>query len=379
MDKFKSIDTTAIHAGVNNDPTTGAIVPPINLATTFERDPDGEYSRGYIYTRSENPNRDALEQALAALEGADGAIAFGSGMAAVFNILMTLRPGDHVVFPDDAYYQCRVILNDVLGPWGLTHSLADMSRIDKLEAAVRPETKLIWLETPSNPLLKIVDIQAAASLAKAAGALIVCDNTWGSPVLQNPLELGADAVMHSTTKYLAGHHDVLGGAVILNQACPLYDKLRTMQRLGGAVPSPFDCWLTMRGLQTLPLRVRAQAKAAAALAEFLNNRPEVDRVFYPGLADHPNHQIAARQMKDFGGMLSFLVKGGKKEALAVAAGLKLITRATSLGGAHTLLEHRASLEDANTPTPQNLLRMSIGLEAIEDLQADLDQALKAIR
>lgn len=372
-------ETAVLEHGLEIDPATGALAPPIHLSTTFERDPDGEYPRGYVYTRNENPNREALERSMASLEGAAGAMAFGSGMAAATALLITLSPGDHVLLPDDSYFQVRAIFEAVFTRWGLDHTVVDMSRLQEVEAALRPRTRLIWMETPSNPCLKIVDLKALAGLAQEIGAMTVCDNTWATGVLQRPLELGVEASLLSTTKYIAGHHDVLGGVVAIRAGSDLLDRLRTVQKLAGAVPSPFDCWLTLRGVQTLPLRIKAQTETAGVLARFLEGHPAVEKVFYPGLASHPGHDLAAAQMEGFGAMLSILVKGGQKEALAVTGRAEVITRATSLGGTHTLIEHRASLEGEDSPTPRNLLRISVGLEHPEDLMADLDRALKLDR
>ena len=375
------IETLAVHAGRRPDPATGAVMPPIHLSTTFERQADGSYTDGFVYTRSENPNRRDLETTLAALEGGAAltggaaALAFGSGMAAIAALLQALAPGDHIILPDDIYFGAGRLVREVLAPWGLQFSVVDMTDLAALAAAVRPNTRLVWVETPSNPLLKITDIAAAAQIAHGAGALLAVDNTWPSPLGQRPLELGADVVMHATTKYLGGHSDLLGGALILRTTGPLYDRIRTVQTLGGAVPSPFDCWLLLRSIRTLPYRMAAHSANAQRVAEFLAGHPAVAVVHYPGLASHPGHAIAARQMQRFGGMLSIQVHGGAPAAMAVAARVKLFTRATSLGGVESLIEHRASVEGPHTTTPPDLLRISIGLEHPDDLIADLDAAL----
>ncbi|MBP8292540.1 MAG: aminotransferase class I/II-fold pyridoxal phosphate-dependent enzyme [Caldilineaceae bacterium] len=379
MTKSTHIETIAVHAGRRPDPATGAVMPPIHLSTTFERQADGSYTDGYVYSRSENPNRRALEETLAALEGGAAALAFGSGMAATTALLQALAPGDHVVMPDDVYFGTGRLVREVLGQWGLQFSVVDMTDLAAVRSAMRPNTRLVWVETPSNPLLKITDITAVAELAHTAGALLAVDNTWPSPIGQRPFEHGADVVMHATTKYLGGHSDLLGGALILRERGPLLDRIRTVQTLGGAVPSPFDCWLLLRSIRTLPYRVRAHSANAQQVVEFLAGHPEVAAVHYPGLTTHPGHAIAARQMQLFGGMLSIQVHGGAAAAMTVAANVQLFTRATSLGGIESLIEHRASVEGPHTTTPADLLRISVGLEHPDDLIADLRVALAAIQ
>ncbi|MFO7167954.1 MAG: aminotransferase class V-fold PLP-dependent enzyme [Chloroflexota bacterium] len=371
----KNIETLAIHAGQDIDPTTGAVIPPIYLTTTFERAADGTFPHGYIYTRNGNPNRTMLERCLAALEGGAECAAFGSGLAAAQAIFQTLRPGDHVIAPDDAYHGVTRLLREIMAPWGLQYTQVDMSSPDAVRAAVRPNTRLVWIETPSNPLLKVADIAAIAEIAHEAGARCVVDNTWATPVQQRPLELGADMVLHATTKYLGGHSDVLGGAVVCREADEQFASVRFLQANGGAVPSPFDCWLVLRGIQTLAYRVRAHAEHAGKVARFLAGHPRIERVHYPGLETHPGHQVAARQMRGFGGMLSIEVRGGEPAAMAVAAKVQIITRATSLGGIESLIEHRASVEGPESRTPPSLLRISVGLEHPDDIIADLEQAL----
>lgn len=369
------IETLAIHAGHTPDPATGAVMSPIHLSTTFERAADGSYPSGYVYTRTANPNRHELEATLAALEGGAAAAAFASGLAATGAIFQALAPGDHVLFPDDVYFGAGRLLRELMAPWGLRYSIVNMADLDAVRAAVRPQTRLVWVETPSNPLLKITDIAAVAEIAHAAGARCAVDNTWPSPVGQQPLALGADLVMHATTKYLGGHSDVLGGAVVVREVDEFFERIRLVQTIGGAVPSPFDCWLLLRSLRTLPYRMRAHSANAQRVAEFLAEHPAVAAVHYPGLPTHPGHAVARRQMKLYGGMLSIQVRGGAEEAMAVAARVRLFTRATSLGGVESLIEHRASVEGAHTTTPANLLRLSIGLEHPDDLIADLAQAL----
>lgn len=372
------LETLAIHAGQSVDPSTGAVIPPIHLSTTFERAVDGSYPSGYVYTRAGNPNRTMLEQNLTALEGGADCAAFSSGQAAVMSIFQALQPGDHVVAPDDAYHGVTRLLRELMAGWGLSHTLVDMRDPANVAAAIQPNTRLVWVETPSNPLLKIADIAAIAAMAHAAGAACAVDNTWGTPVLQRPLELGADLSVHATTKYLGGHSDVLGGAVIARAAGPLFERIRFIQANGGAVPSPFDCWLVLRGIRTLAVRMREHSANAQRVAEFLAAHPKVERVYYPGLADHPGHAVAARQMRGFGGMLSVQVRGGEAAAAQFAAGVQIFTRATSLGGTESLIEHRYSVEGPHSTTPKNLLRVSVGLEHADDLIADLAQALDAV-
>ncbi len=369
------IETQAVHAGHLVDQATGAVMPPIYLSSTFERGIDGSYPHGYIYARSGNPNRDSLEQALAALEGGAAAAAFSSGSAATMSVFQALSPGDHVIAPSDVYHGTTKLLRDHFARWGLAATFVDMTDPAQVEAALQPNTRVVWVETPSNPLLKIVDVARISKLAHAAGALSVCDNTWATPVLQRPLDLGADLVMHSTTKYLSGHSDVTGGAVIARSAEGFFEGVRQVQTAGGAVPSPFECWLTLRGIRTLPYRMRGHSENAARVAAFLEGHPAVEAVHYPGLKGHPGHETAAKQMSQFGGMVSFQVKGDQDRAMAVAARVRIITRATSLGGVESLIEHRASIEGPGTRTPTNLLRLSVGLEHPDDLIEDLGQAL----
>ncbi|MGA2739255.1 MAG: aminotransferase class I/II-fold pyridoxal phosphate-dependent enzyme [Bryobacteraceae bacterium] len=370
------IETLAVHAGRRADPATGAIAPPIYLSTTFERARDGEYPLGFSYSRDGNPNRACLEECLAALEGGAEALAFSSGMAAANAVIQGLEPGDHIIAPDDVYYGLRRLIGEVFGKWRLDVSYVDMSDLDAVNAAVRPNTRLVWVETPSNPLLKITDLPAIAAIARRTDAVSVCDGTFATPILQRPLAWGIDMVVHSTTKYIGGHSDVLGGALISLHQNYLFERARKSQQIGGAAPSPFDCWLVLRGVDTLPCRVRAQAESAGRIAAFLKSHEAVEVVHYPGLAEHPGHAVAARQMTGFGGMLSMQLRGGRERAMQVAAHARIFTRATSLGGTHSLIEHRASVEGAHTRTPQNLLRISVGLENVEDLIGDLAQALQ---
>lgn len=373
------IETVAVKAGLEPEAGSRAIAAAITLSTTFERGEDGSYPGGFDYSRTGNPNRAALEAALAALEGGADAVAFPSGMAATFAVIFSLSPGDHVVAADDAYYGTGVLLREQFAERGVEASFVDMTDLDAVRAAMRPNTRLVWMETPSNPLIRVSDIEAIAGIARGGGALSCCDNTWATPLLQRPLELGTDLVMYSTTKYFGGHSDVTGGAVIVREPGKTLEALRGLQRDGGLVPSPFDAWLTRRGLESLAPRMAAHCSNARELARFLAAHPGVERVHYPGLEDDPGHALAVRQMSDFGGMLAFDVVGGREEAFAVAAAVKIIARATSLGGTHSLIEHRASVEGSTTRAPENLLRMSVGLEHIDDLKEDLAQALAATR
>jgi cystathionine gamma-synthase len=371
------IETQSIHAGRKVDAATGAIAPPIHLSTTYERDADGEYSRGYFYGRYGNPNRDAVEGALCEIEGGAEAAIFASGSTTIMTLLQALVAGDHVIAADDLYFGIRRLLTEIFGAWGLETSLVDMTDLAAVKAAVRPNTKLILIETPSNPLTKVTDIQAVADIAHAAGAYLACDSTFASPVLQRGFQHGADFVIHSMTKFIGGHHDVLGGIIIAKELNPLFERIRALQHIAGAVPSPFECWLVQRGLPTMAYRVRGHSENALRVAQFLETHPQIERVLYPGLASHPQHEIAQKQMTLFGGMMSALVKGSGEDALAVTGRVKVFTRATSFGSPHSLIEHRASVESGQTTTPPNLLRLSIGLEHIDDLLADLDQALSS--
>ena len=368
------IETLAVHAGHNIDPATGAVAAPIHLSTTFERDIEGTYSRGFMYTRNSNPNRDALERGVSMLEGGETAAAFGSGTAAAMALFQALAPGDHVLAHVDAYYGTSRLLREIFMRWGLEADFIDMSDLEEVKKALRPQTKLAWAETPSNPLLRIVDLAAVAEIVHGTGALCVCDNTW-APILQRPFELGGDLILHSTTKYFGGHCDVAGGIVVAKKDSEFFQRVQAIQYSGGAIPSPFDCWLILRGMRTLPWRMWAHSENGMKVAEFLAQHRKVEGVYYPGLRSHPGYEIARRQMSMFGGMLSFQVNGGGEAAMSVAAKTKIFTRATSLGGVESLIEHRASIEGPGTTSPENLLRLSIGLENADDLIEDLDQAL----
>ncbi len=368
-------DTLALHATHQPDPTTGAVVPPIHLSTTFARNEANDLIGPYTYTRPNNPTRESLERALALLEGGAVGMAFGSGQAATMAIFQALRPGDHVLLGTDAYYGTPALLEQVFHPWGLTYTRVDMRDLDAVQASLHENTRVVWCETPGNPMLTVTDLLTVSRLAHEAGAIVVADNTWATPVLQRPLDLNCDVVMHSTTKYISGHSDVLGGALVFKRDNAFTQRVRTLQSLSGAVPSPFDCWLTSRGLKTLGVRVRAQQATAQAVAEFLAGHPAIEQVHYPGLKTHADYALIQQQMNGPGAMLSVQVKGNATDAIRVIGKLQLFTRATSLGGVESLIEHRASVEGPNTHTPQNLLRLSIGLEHAEDLIADLARAL----
>lgn len=371
------IETLAIKSTQMTDSNAGAVASPIYLSTTYERETDGSYAHGYIYSRNDNPNRQLLEKSIALLENGQVGFAFASGMAATTALFQAFKSGDHIITPDDAYFATNVLIEEVFGGWGLSLTKVDMTDLTAIRQAIRPNTRLIWIESPSNPQLKISDIQAISELAHGVGALCAVDNTWATPIIQRPLDLGADIVMHSTTKYFGGHGDVLGGALVVKEDGCLASKLRNIQKLTGAVPSPFECWLVARGIKTLALRVKAQTANAKALADYLNQHPQIEAVHYPGLPSHPQYAIAQKQMSDTGAMLSVQIKGDAQNAMNITGKLALFTTATSLGGVESLIEHRKSIEGPTSLTPDNLLRVSVGLENIEDLIADWEQALES--
>jgi cystathionine gamma-synthase len=369
-------ETRVIHAGHRIDPATGSVSPPLYLSTTFARDPESVPVGGHTYIRDSNPNREQLEEALFPLEGGEAALVFASGMAAGMALLQALPPGSRVLFPDDVYYGFRAAAAEILPNWGIRSDFVAMGDLAALEAAILPETRLLWLETPSNPLLNVVDLKGAIALARGAGAVMtVVDNTFATPVLQRPIELGADVVLHSTTKYFGGHSDVQGGALVFARRDPLWERIGHQRHILGAVASPFNDWLVLRGVRTLACRMAAQSAGALAVARALETLPAVSAVHYPGLPSHPGHEIARRQMSGFGAMLSFRVADGREAALRAVGRARLFTRATSLGGVESLIEHRATSEGPGSRTPQELIRVSIGLEHPEDLVADLAQAL----
>ena len=363
-------ETLAIHKGNLITDQSKPVVQPITLSTTFEH---GNES-GILYTRASNPNRLALEELVSSLEKGADAAAFSSGNAAGTAVYQALGPGSHIIAPDDMYHGLHSSMT-VLFKGIHEVTFVDMSDLEAVKKAIRPNTRLFWVETPSNPLLKITDIRAIAALAKTQKALLVCDNTFATPVFQNPLLLGADIVMHSSTKYFGGHSDILGGILVTKEKNEFWEKIRTVQVVGGAVPSPVDCYWLTRSIRTLAYRMKGHAEHAMILSEFLSNHSKVEKVYYPGLKNHPGHEIAASQMSGFGGVVSFLVKGGAEEADLVVSRLNLFVNATSLGGVESLIERRASVEGPYTKTPPNLLRVSVGLEHTDDLLEDMNQAL----
>jgi len=371
-------ETRAIHVGQEPDEATGAITVPIHLATTFVQPAPGQH-RGYEYSRTSNPTRAALERAVAGLEGAAHGFAFASGMAAEDALVGLLHPGDHVVLGSDAYGGTFRLIAGIYGERGIEWSAVDLTDAGALAGALRPETRQVWMETPTNPMLAVADVGAVADAAHAVGATVVVDNTFATPYLQNPLALGADVAVHSSTKYLGGHSDVLGGFVAVNED-ELAERLAFVQNAAGAVPSPFDCYLLLRGIKTLGVRMDRHCNNARAVAEFLDGHPAVDRVLYPGLPDHPGHGVAARQMRDFGGMVSFILRGGEAAAVAAVCSTKVFLLAESLGAVESLIEQPAtmthlSVADSPLAVDPGLIRLSVGIETIDDLLADLDQAL----
>ncbi len=373
-------NTRAIHAGQEPDPATGAVIVPLHLTTTYKQDGVGGLRGGYEYSRSGNPTRTALHEALAALEEGTTALAFASGLAAEDTLLKTVcEPGSHVVLGGDAYGGTYRLISKVLSRWGVEHTPADLNDADALRAAMRPTTRVIWCETPSNPLLNLADIELTASVAHDSGAVLVVDNTFASPYLQRPIPLGADVVVHSTTKYLGGHSDVVGGALVCRDA-ELGERLAYNHNAMGAVASPFDSWIVLRSLKTLGVRMDRHCANAAQVVEFLVGHPAVARVLYPGLPDHPGHDIAAKQMSGFGGMVSFRLRDGEDAALKVCERAQLFTLAESLGGVESLIEHpgrmtHASAAGSPLEVPGDLVRLSVGIEDADDLMADLEQAL----
>jgi len=370
--------TLAIHSGNEPDETTGSVAPPIHLSTTFEHGADGSMPHGFMYIRDANPTQQRLEKALAAIDSAETALAFASGMAAASALLQALPRGAHVLIPDDVYYGVRNLAADFFPKWGVDATAVAMNDLDAVRGALRDTTRVVWTESPSNPLMTVCDLAALAEIAHDANAMLVVDGTFATPALQRPIELGADVVLHSTTKYLGGHSDVQGGSVAFRKHDEYVDAVETVRHIVGGVASPFNSWLVLRGIRSLAARMRVHSANARAVAEFLATQRAVEVVHYPGLASDPGHAIATRQMSDFGGMLSFRVRGGREAAIALVRELKLFTCATSLGGVESLIEHRASSEGPTSRTPENLLRVSVGLEHSDDLIADLAQALESI-
>lgn len=380
---WQGFSTRAVHAGYEPDPLTGAVNVPIYASSTFQQDGVGQMRDGFEYARTGNPTRRPLEANLAAAEEGTFGRAFASGMAATDTLLRaTLRPGDHLVIPDDAYGGTYRLIDKVFSQWGIEYSVAPVSDLDAVRAALRPNTKLVWIETPTNPLLNVGDIAGLAALAHDGGAKLVVDNTFASPYLQTPLTWGADVVLHSTTKYIGGHSDVVGGAVITDDE-QLDADLAFLQNGAGAVPGPFDAYLTLRGMKTLAVRMERHCDNAEKLVEFLSGHPAISKIHYPGLASHPTHAAAAKQMRRFGGMISVELAGGEQAALDFCARTTLFTLAESLGGVESLIEHPGAMTHASTAgsqleVPANLVRMSVGIEDVGDLIGDVEQALEGL-
>ena len=373
----KNIETIAIHGSMKQNPGTNeSVVPPIELSTIFEHRKEGPEEGDWIYTRYSNPNRDQLENVLARLEDGGACAAFSSGIAAIAAVFQAIDSGTHILVPEDVYFGTRKVVNEFAPRWNLDVEFVDMTDLATVESSVKENTGMIWIETPSNPRLLITDVIAVAEIAHKHGAVLAVDNTWPTPYNIQPLKMDADVVIHSTTKYLGGHSDLLGGAVITKTENGLFGKIRSIQRVQGAVPSPHDSWLMCRSIRSFPYRMRGHNENARKVAEYLNRHPKVKLVYYPGLESHPGHEIAKAQMKDFGGMVSFLIDGGTKEALEMVGRSQIIKRATSLGGIESIWEHRKSSEGPDSTTPDNLIRLSVGLEHPDDLIADLKGALR---
>ncbi|MFD2530862.1 trans-sulfuration enzyme family protein [Gracilimonas halophila] len=374
--KRKNIETIAIHGSMKTSSMENdTIVPGIEVSTIYEHRNGGHKEGDDKYIRLSNPNRDQLENVIKELEGGDSCAVFSSGMAAISSVFQTLESGAHVLVADDVYFGTRKLMWEFGDKWNLEVDFIDMTDLDKVDSSMKENTKLVWLETPSNPRLLITDVKAVSKLAKGKGALVAVDNTWPTPYNMRPLEMGADVSVHSTTKYLGGHSDILGGAVITKEDGELFEKIRLIQRVQGAVPSPRDCWLLSRSIRSFPYRMRAHNENARKVANFLSKHPKVQVIYYPGLDSHPGHEIAKEQMDDFGGMISFLIEGGSKEAIEIVSRSKMIKAATSLGGIESIWEHRKSSEGDESPTPDNLIRLSVGLEHPDDIIEDLEQAL----
>lgn len=376
-----SLETLSIHGGQQIDATTGAVMPPISLSSTYAQRGPGEHS-GFEYSRTQNPTRFALERALASLEGGRFALSFASGCAATSAVMHLLSVGDEILASDDLYGGTYRLFSQVFGQHGLSYRFMDLQDPAAVEAALGPQTRMLWVETPTNPLLKLADIRALAEVCNRRGVLLVVDNTFASPILQRPLDMGAHIVVHSTTKYIGGHSDVVGGAVIVGDRS-LHERLAFVQNSVGAVPGPLDCYLTLRGIKTLPLRMQRHCENARLVADFLANHPRVQRVIYPGHASHPQHALAGQQMRGFGGMVSFEIQGGLPQARHFFSQLRIITLAESLGGVESLIEHPALMTHASVPAERRrelgiddgLIRFSVGIEHYEDLIADLERGL----
>lgn len=368
-------ETKTIHAGLNTGSSTKEIIPPISTSTIYEINPEGRDENDLHYTRYANPNRLQFEELIATLEGGEAAAAFSSGVAAAMTVLQALNPGDHILMADDVYSGNRRLVQETMERWGLETDFIRMTDVDNVESHIKPNTRLIWMETPSNPMMRITDVTAVCALAAAGNIRTLVDNTWPTPVNQLPIELGADLVLHSTSKYFGGHSDILGGAIISKKADAFFERIRSIQQMGGAVPSPRDCWMLSRSTRTLACRMRAHNEHGAKIAKFLNSQTSIREVFYPGLHSHAGHDIARKQMNDFGGMISFLINGDASDAIRIVGKSRLIRRATSLGGVESTWEHRRSSESKDSETPENLIRLSVGLEHPDDLIEDLEQAI----
>lgn len=376
--KSKNIETIAIHGSMNHKSGAKSVVPPIEMSTNFVHSKHGRKEGDFVYTRLSNPNREQLEHVLSELEGGEACCAFSSGMAAISAVLQTVERGAHILVPNDVYHGTRTVLLNFSENWGIEYSFIDMTNIEEIEGSIQKNTSLIYVETPSNPLIKITDLEAVNRICKANRLKLCVDNTWPTPFNSNPIEFGADYVVHSTTKYLAGHSDIIGGAVIVADKEKHYEKLNLVQKVQGGIPSPQDSWLLTRSIRSFPYRMRAHNENAQKVAEFLTTQSKVSDVFYPGLESHEGHEIAKAQMRGFGGMISFLIDGTEEETLKVVASSELITRATSLGGVESIWEHRKSTEGEGSNSLYNLIRLSVGIEHVEDIIADIGQALKAI-
>jgi cystathionine gamma-synthase len=372
---MKKLETIAIHGSLEHASGNRSVVPPIEVSTNYQHSKDGHQDGDLLYTRHSNPNRLQLESVLAALEGGEACAAFSSGMAAIGSVFQSMEEGAHIIVPEDVYHGTRKTLNAFGKRWGLEFTFTDMRDLDAVRNNIKENTKLIYVETPSNPLMHITDLEKVCALAKSVHAKVCVDNTWPSPLNLNPIEFGADLVMHSTTKYLAGHSDILGGAIISAKQDEMFERIRIIQQGQGAVPSPSDCWLLCRSIRSFPYRMRAHNENAGKVASFLATHPKVKEVYYPGLESHQGHEIARAQMHGFGGMISFLYNGNERESLNAVAASNLITRATSLGGIESTWEHRRSSEGEHSHSPENLIRLSVGLEHPDDLIEDLEQAL----
>ncbi|MFN1835784.1 PLP-dependent aspartate aminotransferase family protein [Balneola sp. MJW-20] len=375
MNKKKNLETIAIHAGMEHGGDNASIVPPLESSTIYEHSVQGSREGDLKYTRMQNPNRRQLESVLAQLENGEAAAAFSSGVAAITSVLQSLGRGSEVLLPEDVYHGTRVLIHEFADSWGLDAKFIDQTDPEIIQDAITDRTRLIMVETPSNPQMRITSIKETVRIAHANDVLVAVDNTWPTPYNMKPLEMGADLVIQSTTKYLGGHSDILGGAVIARKEAGIFSRIRDIQTKQGAVPSPRDCWLLCRSIRSFPYRMRGHNENAVKVASFLDDHIKIEKVYFPGLKAHPGHNIAKEEMSGFGGMISFLIRGGKEEALKAVAGTKLVRRATSLGGIESTWEHRRSSEGEGSPTPENLIRMSVGLEHPDDIIDDLKQAL----